>query len=44
MIESPYLPLKMYTNKIQLPEIDPSFKQFLSIIVKEIKMNQQHGD
>ncbi|KAL4098767.1 hypothetical protein QTP88_023306 [Uroleucon formosanum] len=43
MIESPYLPLKMYTNKIQLPEIDPSFKQFLSIIVKEIKMNQQHG-
>jgi len=44
MIASPYLPLKLYTNKVQLPEIDPSFEQFLSIVVKEIKLNQQHGD
>ncbi|CAI6373493.1 unnamed protein product [Macrosiphum euphorbiae] len=43
MIESPYLPLKLYTNKVQLPEFDPSFEQFLSIVVKEIKLNQQHG-
>ncbi|XP_060864660.1 adenylate kinase 7-like [Metopolophium dirhodum] len=43
MIASPYLPLKLYTNKVQLPEIDPSFEQFLSIVVKEIKLNQQHG-
>ena len=44
MIESPYLPLKLYTYKVQLPEFDPSFEQFLSIVVKEIKLNQQHGD
>jgi len=44
MIESPYLPLKLHTNKVQLPEFDQSFEQFLSIVVKEIKLNQQHGD
>jgi len=44
MIESPYLPLILDTDKVELPEIDPSFEQFLNIVVKEIKLNQQHGD
>lgn len=45
MIESPYLPLTLNTNKVEIPEIDPSFERFLNIVVKEIKLNQRHyGD
>ncbi|XP_060836838.1 adenylate kinase 7-like [Rhopalosiphum padi] len=43
MIESPYSPLNYNTNKVELPEIDPSFEYFLDIVVKEIELNQQHG-
>ncbi|XP_025190270.1 adenylate kinase 7-like [Melanaphis sacchari] len=43
MIESPYSPLNYNTNKVELPEIDPCFDQFLYIVVKEIELNRQHG-
>ncbi|XP_015377663.1 PREDICTED: adenylate kinase 7-like, partial [Diuraphis noxia] len=42
MIESPYLPLTLNTNKVELPEIDPNFERFLNIVIKEIKLNQRH--
>lgn len=43
VIESPYSPLNYNTDKVELPEIDPSFEQFLKAVVKEIELNQHHG-
>jgi len=45
MIESPYSPINFYTNKVELPEIDPSFEKILNATIKEIELNnQQYGD
>jgi len=44
IIESPYSPLNYNTDKVELPDIDPSFEQFLNAVVKEIELNQRHGN
>lgn len=44
VIESPYSPFNYNTDKVELPEIDPSFEQFLNAVVKEIELNQHHGN
>lgn len=43
-IDSPNLPLGFDVNHVELPETDVIFQKLLNIIVKQVDLDQRHGN